>query len=76
VARQPEIADAGRFLLFGLVHSDEGLSMIRLLSFYMQELHHNRTYWITRYERRRAALLLLTLFAVIAFGVLMWLVQR
>jgi hypothetical protein len=50
--------------------------MIRLLSFYMQELHHNRAYWLTRHERRRAALLLLTLFAVIAFGVLMWLVQR
>jgi hypothetical protein len=76
MARQHQAPDAGRPFLLGLVRTSEGNTVIRFLSVHMQELHHNRAYWLNRYERRRAIWLVICLIAVIAFGVFMWLVQR
>jgi hypothetical protein len=47
--------------------------MIPFLSRYMQQLHHERVYWLTKAEKRRAIRLICLLLLCIAIIILTWL---
>jgi hypothetical protein len=47
--------------------------MIPTISHLLYRVHHERQYWLTRAEKRRAALLLSLIAACIIISVILWL---
>jgi hypothetical protein len=50
--------------------------MIPTVSHLLYRVHHERQYWLTRAEKRRAFVLACGLIFVIATGILLWMIRH